>query len=230
MNSKDKDRLLILGYAVAAIVFFVGSIVFTRRVNPYWIAVFFLVAQQAYALPRVIKLYAGLYKQEISVRYVPLLGEAAIFSTYWGIVYRFLSGLCIFFGLVIVFPLIGVTFTTDIASALFGDLFAMNHTFYAGLALVISYIFLCLVRGFAFLEITRAVERVYKRNFRSDGVKGFFTATQHLMHFIPFVRLMSLLQLGDKLRKMLVFNNLVDDDENTSFSEDDLDDDNLIKT
>lgn len=203
---EEKSKIMLMFYFLGFIVIFVGFLVFYNYVNLYYVGAAFLLAQQAYVLPRTSSLYHKLNGLEANVgRFVTLYNEVQIFTPglsritlVMGIILYLLIGISLL-------PLTGSLLVTQVVVSLFGEIAGMNYVFYLILFSIIVYILLNIIRGMGFIEIKRYVERVYTINFGAPPAK-IYSKFQYVMFLFPVLRTIALATLNETMTKMVEFN------------------------
>lgn len=214
MNKEDRGRLVAFGYVVALAVTLVVFIFFSRYINPIYLIAILWGYQQFFVIPELSKNYKELYDQEDNwKRFIPIWNEYAIFPP--AMAYSSLG-----FGLAwVILAIVGMSPTifggaVPIAiEGIAGEVVAKNFSFYCLLFAVVLFVVALPFRALGYIEIKRSIDREYFKYFPTNIFKAF-EKTHYIFLFIPLLRVFSLLAMNESLKKLVVYNSVLEDDDN----------------
>lgn len=166
------------------------------------VPILLLFIQQIYVIPVFMKGYWKVFSEEpptCKELFIPMMNEAVIFETNLAtnVTYCLWGGIA--FLLIIVFTPLLQLFQSGEA--------VMSVSFYCILLAFFLYIILCVIRGFKYLSVRRAIYDYHNKYLGVRGISPFFMLYQFL-YFIPIARSLSILADNQILDKLIKFNDL----------------------
>lgn len=216
LSKKDLDNILSSIYLISIVVVSAFFFALIKYINPLWVAVIWFAAQQLYVLPRVHKLYMKLHDLPSNplTRYVPLANEVSMFTPVYSMINLVTGVVNILLFVIALAPVVGINFFTPMIESIFGQDAADSYTFYLMLFGFILYFVMSFVRGMAFVQMNREVNRLHAKYYGATRARvnlgSAFESLRYLMFLVPFGRTISLQFMGDRMYKMVELNELRD--------------------
>lgn len=207
MNKKDKDSFLIV---IATLVMVLMAITFyftSKYVNPLYIGIVVIIIQCLYITPRLTRLYFKLFNVNIGVtRYIPLWNELICFKP-------IIANITLASWVLIVFMIILSFLDPSIVAKIFGEHFALNYTFNILKVTIIIYLFNNIIRGIGLCGVTNTVNQFHADLVGVSFKVNILGVLSNILYFIPICRAMSMVQISDRLQKLVELNNYTSDEE-----------------
>lgn len=202
MNSRDKNKLLILFILIAYIAITVSFIVGTSHLQWWMIIVCIVGFQYLIIQPKVCKLYYKANKLDAGFGcYIPIWNELMMFKPKDSVI-----SLCSY--VLLAFAAIALFIPASFVANVFGEHFALNFGTYVIRFAVIAILINSIAVGVSFSHVHSRIRRM-EAEFADNGATIYSSMFIYILMFLPLIRAVGLTAMLNALTRLVQMNNFV---------------------
>lgn len=199
MNQKDKDQLIILGFLVVSVGLSLLFIFGTSKLPIWAIVALIALVKFLWMQPAITRMYFEVHEMKAPItRFFPLYNEIMILASEKAIPLLVTYVILAIFVALLFMPV-------SVIGAILGESFALNYGVYVIRVIFVAVVCNVICYAIAFCDLMRNIESMYLR-FINSGNTRVFKIYDKLFLFLPIVRVVTLLDIYNKLYTLTKLN------------------------